>query len=257
MDKKLEMRLLEKYKFLRPEQNPQDLETNMEIMAKEIPKEKLNDLKDLEKELGKEGVISRTIEQYRNKNNPDIYEKQPKPIWDLKLFGIQCGNGWYSLLDDAFSKIQKHLDENPDLDFGIEEIKEKYGTLRIYYYGGDDFIENIIDHAEKKSATVCEVCGHPGKLCSTGFDIKYENGKFYKVSNGEGWLKTLCYEDAKKLGYAYSKTEITRQEAYKLLREMKLDYEKTLADKNLWSSDYIEDVKKRLNEVNELLTNFN
>jgi hypothetical protein len=257
MDKKLEKILLQKYSFLRPKQNPQDLENNMEIMAKEMDEDTIKNLKNLEKDLGKPGVITDTIEKYRNKNNPDIYSKTPKVIWDLRLFGIECENGWFDLLDETFSKIQKHLDENQNLEFDIEQIKEKYGTLSIYYHGGDDFIERVIRDAEKKSSTICEVCGKPGKLCSRGFDIEYDKGKFYKVSNGKGWLKTLCFDDAKKLGYVCSKTEISEKEAYKLLKEMKQHYEKILNDEDSWNKDYIVEVKKKMNKINELLSKFN
>lgn len=54
------------------------------------------------------------------------------------------------------------------------QVKEKFGTLRFYYNGGDDVVHGIVSMAESMSAVTCERCGNPGKL-STG-----------------GWIKALC-----------------------------------------------------------------
>jgi hypothetical protein len=44
------------------------------------------------------------------------------------------------------------------------QVKEKYGTLRFYIAGGDEFIEGMIAFAETISGHTCEKCGKPGKL---------------------------------------------------------------------------------------------
>jgi len=54
------------------------------------------------------------------------------------------------------------------------QVKEKYGTLRFYYDGGDDIVDGIERMAESMSAVTCETCGAPG------------------VARGGGWIKTLC-----------------------------------------------------------------
>lgn len=62
------------------------------------------------------------------------------------------------------------------------QVKEKFGTLRFYYYGGDDYISGIESMAESMSARTCEKCGKPGK-----------------VRQG-GWIQTLCDEHALEVG---------------------------------------------------------
>jgi hypothetical protein len=62
------------------------------------------------------------------------------------------------------------------------QVKEKYGTLRFYYDGGDDFIYGIVQMAESMSEVTCEACGNPGKL---------RNG---------GWIQTLCDVHAEEAG---------------------------------------------------------
>lgn len=56
------------------------------------------------------------------------------------------------------------------------QIKEKFGSLRFYVDGGDDYTEGIISMAEAMSSVTCEVCGNTGK------------------TNRQGWLRTLCSE---------------------------------------------------------------
>jgi len=54
------------------------------------------------------------------------------------------------------------------------QIKEKYGTLRVYSAGGDQYCEGIISMAVSMSAITCEECGMPGK------------------QRGGSWILTLC-----------------------------------------------------------------
>ena len=56
----------------------------------------------------------------------------------------------------------------------VEQVKEKFGTLRFYYRGGDDVVDGMVRMAEAMSAVTCEECGSPG---STG---------------GYGWISSLC-----------------------------------------------------------------
>lgn len=63
------------------------------------------------------------------------------------------------------------------------QVKEKFGTLRFYYYGGDEYCRGIESLAESMSAVTCEDCGNPGKLLT------------------QGWFKTLCETHAKEQHY--------------------------------------------------------
>jgi hypothetical protein len=59
------------------------------------------------------------------------------------------------------------------------QVKEKFGTLRFYINGGDDYIYGLISMAESMSSVTCEICGKPGTV------------------NGGSWLSTRCEEHAK------------------------------------------------------------
>jgi hypothetical protein len=54
------------------------------------------------------------------------------------------------------------------------QIKEKFGTLRFYYNGGDEYIHGLVAMAETMSARTCESCGAPAK------------------STNNGWITTMC-----------------------------------------------------------------
>ena len=54
------------------------------------------------------------------------------------------------------------------------QVKEKFGTLRFYYDGGDHVTQGIVMMAESLSAVTCEQCGAPGQ------------------PDTRGWVKTLC-----------------------------------------------------------------
>jgi hypothetical protein len=44
------------------------------------------------------------------------------------------------------------------------QVKEKFGTLRFYYEGGDETIHGMVSMAESMSSVMCETCGAPGEL---------------------------------------------------------------------------------------------
>jgi hypothetical protein len=57
----------------------------------------------------------------------------------------------------------------------LDQVKEKFGTLRFYYTGGDDVIDGMVRMAEAMSGCTCEGCGAPAERDSDG-----------------GWVRTMC-----------------------------------------------------------------
>ena len=95
-------------------------------------------------------------------------------------FACDVGKGWSDILANAFKQIAEVFDKaGADFsEFSVSQIKEKFGTLRIYVGALDadiaDQVYKIIDDAEVESERTCELCGSPGK------------------ARGGGWIKTLC-----------------------------------------------------------------
>jgi hypothetical protein len=152
------------------------------------------------------------------------------PMATCMAWGMECCDGWYKILDHLFGYLtdtmerkfaieytQEYQDKHKNnKDFYtnfcshkilppqivLDQVKEKYGTLRVYYslnteeipeelwaiLDHQDYnkkieryynvIDNAIDYAEYQSGVTCEVTGKDGKLYT------------------KGWHKVLCDEEA-------------------------------------------------------------
>jgi hypothetical protein len=72
----------------------------------------------------------------------------------------------------------------------IDQYKEKFGTLRVYFDGGDDVVKGMVHYAEHLSSLTCQDTGKPGQLCRRGM-----------------WYATLSKSQAKKQGYKPTKDQ--------------------------------------------------
>lgn len=94
---------------------------------------------------------------------------------------IECNNGWFDLIDELSSKLENLIEIEEDkfksneqelfehrLCYAIQ-VKEKYGTLRFYMSLLTDAMDDFIEEASKKSASICEICGEKGKIKKNGW----------------------------------------------------------------------------------------
>jgi hypothetical protein len=81
-------------------------------------------------------------------------------------------------IDEALKEPEPQLRKVPHACSQVlaTQVKEKFGTLRFYYYGGDDIVAAFVNMAESMSSVMCEECGAPGH------------------SRDNEWIKTLCDE---------------------------------------------------------------
>lgn len=118
---------------------------------------------------------------------PLIFADRHKPMSVTAMcWGFECGDGWYDLIDTMCERIQSHIDhtnkrrdilltKEPDQapdevpQVVAVQVKEKFGTLRFYYDGGNDHIRGIVNMAEAISNRICMTCGKPGKLHTKGW----------------------------------------------------------------------------------------
>jgi len=116
-----------------------------------------------------------------------LCEKYPKMMVNRNLpmqetcmcWGFDCGDGWYNILNQLMGNIQHHIDwknRNGEVvpQVTLDQVKEKFGTLRFYYTGGDDIIDGMVRMAESMSGVTCEGCGNVGER------------------KGGGWVHTYC-----------------------------------------------------------------
>jgi len=82
---------------------------------------------------------------------------------------------------DRISKLEAELAKLIEDLPVIAQVKEKFGGLRFYVYGGTEEHRNFIRFAEAMTYRTCEQCGAPGETRNTG------------------WMKTLCDRHHKEL----------------------------------------------------------
>ena len=139
---------------------------------------------------------------------PKIFQvNEERRLMPFPMFGFECGDGWYNILNTLCFQIQSYIDFQEEMNEHIvrrnkkadpegqidqqmlvesipqavvSQVKEKFGTLRFYYDGGDEKIDGMVRMAEAMSAVTCEVCGNAGKY------------------RGRGWYYTSCDEHANK-----------------------------------------------------------
>jgi hypothetical protein len=111
---------------------------------------------------------------------PKMLVNRNKPMTETAMcWGFECGDGWFNILNQLMSNIQHHIDwkekqGKPVPQVTLDQVKEKFGTLRFYYTGGDEYISGLVSMAEAMSGVTCEECGNPGER------------------HGGGWVRTLC-----------------------------------------------------------------
>ncbi len=81
----------------------------------------------------------------------------------LRLFGFECGDGWFGIIYGVMLLIDRYASEN-SISIHFRQVKEKFGLLRIYTAGGDENIALMTDIAEIVSGKLCEMCGDFGEL---------------------------------------------------------------------------------------------
>ncbi|MBO9428472.1 hypothetical protein [Sulfitobacter sp. R18_1] len=102
---------------------------------------------------------------------------------------IEVGDGWETVITNFLEAAEKHMgvvaENDPELaDFRVIEIKEKYGSLRIYTTYGDDVIFDLGQKASSDSEKICELSGQEGSL-----------------HEKMGFVKTLAPDVAAQHGY--------------------------------------------------------
>jgi hypothetical protein len=141
------------------------------------------------------------------------------------IFSRRCemsiNDGWFDIIDILCGNIQNRIDNvirqreytiewnenvnDPDFEWTTAfvereerevpelveqvvatQIKEKFGTLRFYYSGGDEYIRGLDAMAASMSGVICEQCGNPGTSRS---------------NKKQRWILVLCDKHAEEQGY--------------------------------------------------------
>lgn len=122
---------------------------------------------------------------------PELFKNRDDLQQSLMGFGFECSDGWYDLINTLCADIyhyfntkyegvgyndEKYFHEVPK-HFSVQQVKEKFGSLRFYISSAPMEIFDMVRTAENKSYRICEECGKNG------------NG-FYR--DDMPWIRTLC-----------------------------------------------------------------
>ena len=107
-----------------------------------------------------------------------MHERFPE-MFKMPYGGFCIGEGWWPILESLCGQIQHHIDwKNKQSEVVpqvvVAQIKEKFGGLRFYYTGGDEYIFGLVSMAESWAERSCEDCGNKATKQTTG------------------WIKNLC-----------------------------------------------------------------
>ena len=112
-----------------------------------------------------------------------VYERaEGEKGYSREMALASVGKGWAGLINEVFDRVKWDTEHNQGRFLGglvIVQVKEKFGTLRMYHYttnGDEGYMDGFITAIESMSARICEDCGKPGSV------------------RPRSWVRTLCDE---------------------------------------------------------------
>lgn len=224
--------------------------------------------------------MQKKLEKYLYKKYPQLFVNESKSMKETCMcWGCSCGDGWFFLLDRLCESITNHIKqqhERVDLyekweqedkikgkktkkrpesaeekihQVHFNQVKEKFGALRIYHSGGDEAIQQMIDYTEYLSMYICEDCGvfgfgvgrnQKGWIHSTCKNCVGDD-KDYIKSNG--WAEIKSCSDAEKVWKRAMKDkeknkgkeiQLTMKKIKELEKRSKGKNQQTKLEKQLW-----------------------
>jgi hypothetical protein len=125
------------------------------------------------------------LQAYFFKKFPKLYTECGEN-YPFTLFGFECNDGWFRLILWLSRYLQTYVDQQNEMaekypdtyqkvdQIKVLQVKEKFGTLRYYYRGGNEHTSAVVQFAEFISGYICE---ETGKTDNIGY-------------NRKGWIKT-------------------------------------------------------------------
>ena len=106
---------------------------------------------------------TRIMTFYKDAEQTEAYEVgawEFIPQEPYELFGIECGEGWYKLVQPVIDYVEEYnKGKNEDEQIIIQQIKSQFATLCIYLSHKTEELEKLINDAEEEANRTCELCG--------------------------------------------------------------------------------------------------
>lgn len=134
-----------------------------------------------------------------------------KTLWNLTVWNHIIHPLLNKLSYEEYKRLSTHfqfdvesIPASPIFQVVFTQVKEKFGGLRIYSSGGDEYCKNIISFTESLSYHICEVCGRTDELVTAG---------------GKSWIQTTCPKCSKDEDFHYKLVDQELVELWKKVRE--------------------------------------
>lgn len=131
--------------------------------------------------------------------------KEKNEMDTCMYWGCECGDGWFKPLEKFIHKVKfiNELAKNYNTKFVCEQLKQKYGELRIYYKCDKidkniennqqqevkylvDMFQEALKKAEDDCWNICEWCGKDGG----------QDGE--NLTTTSGWISRICIQCSQK-----------------------------------------------------------
>ena len=120
------------------------------------------------------------------KTKAEFEERWPALMAGLPRTGFSCPKGWSDLVWELIANIELELEGNLAL-FTIDQVKEKFGSLRFYYqfpnmskHTSANRISQLVRVAERESSNICLTCSSTDHV------------ETKPSSSSRGWISTQC-----------------------------------------------------------------
>ena len=80
----------------------------------------------------------------------ELKAKYPRVYSHPIRCGFYCPADWMEVIDRLSSRIESYLELHPEIDFRVDQVKEKFWGLRFYVSVSDPVIDGYILDAERE-----------------------------------------------------------------------------------------------------------
>lgn len=80
----------------------------------------------------------------------ELKSKYPRVYSHPIRCGFYCPADWMEVIDRLSSRIESYLELHPEIDFRVDQVKEKFWGLRFYVSVSDPVIDGYILDAERE-----------------------------------------------------------------------------------------------------------
>ena len=132
--------------------------------------------------------MNKELQQKLYERFPALYRQHSLDMRQTCMcWGFEHGDGWFDLIWMLSLALEDEAKASGTVIEAVQ-VKEKFGGLRFYHNGTTKRTHDLVALAERMADLTCEECG-----------------KFGRTTHREvgGWMKTVCEEHAKELGYVW------------------------------------------------------